>query len=149
MLDTKIPPPIVAIFIGVCIYFSRDWLPSFTSDHLFYAGLGCEFLAVVINLTAIFSFIKSKTTINPVKPQTATSLVTTGAFAFSRNPMYLGLLLFLFGFALQVNIVGGIPLLLLFVLYIDRFQIIPEERALAEKFGQEFQEYAENVRKWI
>lgn len=149
MLDTKIPPPIVAIFIGVCIYFSRDWLPQFESDHLFYAGFGFELLAVVINLTAIFSFIKNKTTINPVKPHTATSLVTTGVFAFSRNPMYLGLLLFLFGFALQVNIVGGIPLLFLFALYINIYQIIPEERALAEKFGQEFQEYAQNVRRWI
>ena len=149
MLDTKIPPPIIAILIGVCIYFSRGWLPQFESDYLFYAGLGCELLAVVINLTAIFSFIKNKTTINPVKLHTVTSLVTTGVFAFSRNPMYLGLLLFLFGFALQVNVVGGIPLLLLFVLYINRFQIIPEERALAEKFGDEFQEYSKKVRRWI
>lgn len=149
MLDTKIPPPIVAILIGVCIYFSRDWLPQFDSDYLFYAGLGCELLAVVINLTAIFSFIRNKTTINPVKPQTATSLVTTGAFAFSRNPMYLGLLLFLLGFALQVNVAGGIPLSFLFALYINLFQIVPEERALAEKFGQEFREYAKNVRRWI
>ena len=149
MLDAKIPPPIVAIFIGIGIYFSRDWLPQFESDYLFYAGLGCELLAVIINLTAIFSFIKNKTTINPVNPQTATSLVTTGVFAFSRNPMYLGLLLFLIGFALQVNIVGGIPLLFLFALYINMFQIIPEERALAEKFGDEFQEYSKKVRKWI
>lgn len=149
MLDTKIPPPIVAIFIGVCIYFSRDWLPQFESDYLFYVGLGCELLAVVINLTAIFSFIKNKTTINPVKPQTATSLVTTGVFAFSRNPMYLGLLLFLIGFSLQVNVVGGMPLLFLFAFYIHMFQIIPEERALAEKFGDEFQEYSKKVRRWI
>ena len=149
MLDTKIPPPIVAILIGGCIYLTRDWLPQFESDYLFYAGLGFELLAVVINLTAILSFIKNKTTINPVKPQTTTSLVTTGVFAFSRNPMYLGFLLFLIGFTLQVNIVGGIPLLFLFPLYINIFQIIPEERALAEKFGQEFQEYAENVRRWI
>ena len=149
MLDTKIPPPVVAVFIGACIYFSRDWLPQFESDYLFYAGLGCELLAVVINLTAIFSFIKSKTTINPVKPHTATSLVTSGVFAFSRNPMYLGLLLFLFGFALQVNVVGGIPLLLLFVLYMNAFQILPEERAMLEVFGDEYQEYAENVRRWI
>ena len=149
MLDTKIPPPIVAIFIGVCIYFSRDWLPSFTSDYLFYAGLGCELLAVVINLTAIFAFIKNKTTINPVKPHTATSLVTSGVFAFSRNPMYLGLLLFLFGFALQVNVVGGILLLFLFVLYMNAFQIIPEERAMLEVFGDEYQEYMKKVRRWI
>ena len=149
MLDTKIPPPIVAILFGICLYFSRDLFPQFTSDYLFYAGLGCELLAVIINLTAIFSFIKNKTTINPVKPQTATSLVTTGVFAFSRNPMYLGLLLFLIGFALQVNVVGGIPLLFLFALYINMFQIIPEERALTEKFVDEFQEYSKKVRRWI
>ena len=149
MLDTKIPPPIVAIFIGVCIYFSRDWLPQFDSDYLFYAGLGCELLAVVINLTAIFSFIKNKTTINPVKPHTATSLVTSGAFTFSRNPMYLGLLLFLFGFALQVNIIGGVPLLILFVLYLNAFQILPEERAMLEVFGDEYREYMKKVRRWI
>lgn len=149
MLDTKIPPPIVAILIGVGIYFSRNWLPQFDSDYLFYAGLACELLAVVINLTAIFSFIKNKTTINPVKPQTATSLVTTGVFAFSRNPMYLGLLLFLFGFALQVNIVGGIPLLVLFVLYLNAFQILPEERAMLEVFGDEYRVYMKKVRRWI
>ena len=148
-MDTKIPPPIVAIFIGVCIYFSRDWLPQFESDYLFYTGLGCELLAVVINLTAIFAFIKNKTTINPVKPHTATSLVTSGVFAFSRNPMYLGLLLFLFGFALQVNVVGGIPLLLLFVLYMNAFQILPEERAMLEVFGDEYREYIKRVRRWI
>ena len=149
MLDTKIPPPILAIFFGVCIYFSRDLFPQFSSGYLFYAGLGCELLAVAINLTAVFSFVRRKTTINPVKPQAATSLVTTGVFARSRNPMYLGLLLFLIGFALQVNIVGGVPLLFLFALYLNRFQILPEERALAEKFGDEFREYSKKVRKWI
>lgn len=149
VLDTKIPPPIVAIFIGVCIYFSRGWLPQFESDSLFYAGLGFELLAVVINLTAIFSFIKDKTTINPVKPHTATSLVTTGVFAFSRNPMYLGLLLFLFGFALQFNVIGGIPLLVLFVLYTHTFQILPEERAMLEIFGNEYRDYMKQVRRWL
>ncbi len=149
MLDTKIPPPIIAILIGVCIYFSRGWLPQFDSDYLFYAGLGFELLAVVINLTAILSFIKNKTTINPVKPHTATSLVTSGVFAFSRNPMYLGLLLFLFGFALQVNVIGGVPLLVLFVLYLNAFQILPEERAMLEVFGDEYREYMEKVRRWI
>ena len=149
MLNAKIPPPIVAAFIGVCIYFSRGWLPQFESNYLFYTGLGCELSAVMINLTAIFSFIKNKTTINPVKPHAATSLVTTGVFAFSRNPMYLGLLLFLFGFALQVNVVGGIPLMFLFVLYMNVFQILPEERALSQIFGEEYREYSKKVRRWI
>lgn len=149
VLDKKIPPPIVAVLVGLGIYFSRDGFPKLDADFLFYAGLGLEFLAVVVNLTAIFSFIRQKTTINPVKPQDTSVLVTTGVFAWSRNPMYLGLLLFLAGFSLQVNLVGGIPLLFLFVLYVNRFQILPEERALEEKFGQEFREYAENVRKWI
>lgn len=149
MLDTKIPPPIVAIFIGAGIYFSRDWLPQFDSDYLFYAGLACELLAVAINLTAILAFIKNKTTINPVKPHTATSLVTAGAFACSRNPMYLGLLLFLLGFALQVNIIGGVPLLILFVLYLNVFQILPEERAMLDVFGDEYRAYMKKVRRWI
>ncbi len=148
-LDTKIPPPIIAVLVGVGTYFSRDWLPHVESDTLFYGGLGCELLAVVINLTAIASFIKHKTTINPVKPHAATALVTTGMFAFSRNPMYLGLLLFLFGFALQVNPVGGVLLLALFVLYINAFQVLPEERAMLDEFGDEYREYMRNVRRWI
>ena len=148
-LDTKVPPPIVGVLIGVGIYFSGDWLPRFKSDGLFYAGLGFELLAVVINLAAIISFVRNKTTINPVKPQNATKLVTGGVFARTRNPMYLGLLLFLFGFTLQVNIVGGIPLLVLFVLYITAFQIIPEERAMLDVFGDEYREYMKKVRRWI
>ena len=63
--------------------------------------------------------------------------------------MYLGMLLFLIGFALQVNIVGGIPLIFLFGLYINVFQILPEERAMLEIFGDEYQEYMKKVRKWI
>lgn len=149
MLDTRIPPPILALFTGVCIYFSRGWLPRFESDALFYAGLGCELLAVVVSLSAIFAFVRNGTTINPVKRRAATSLVTTGVFALSRNPMYLGLLLFLFGFSLQVNAAGGIPLLFLFVLYLNRFQIVPEERDLLAVFGEEYEEYMKKARRWI
>ena len=63
--------------------------------------------------------------------------------------MYLGMSLFLTGFALQVNVVGGIPLALLFALYLNAFQILPEERALSEKFGEEYREYSRRVRRWI
>lgn len=149
MLDTRIPPPVLAVVIGVGIYFSRGWLPPFESGLLFYAGLGCELLAVAVSLTAISAFVRSRTTINPVKRRAATSLVTTGVFAFSRNPMYLGLLLFLFGFSLQVNVAGGLPLLFLFALYLNRFQIVPEERDLRAVFGKEYEDYMKKTRRWI
>ncbi len=95
------------------------------------------------------SFRKARTTVNPLKPQAATSLVTTGIYAVTRNPMYLGMVLVLIGWAgflaSPISVMGPV----LFWLYIDRFQIQPEERAMSALFGSSFAEYSARVRRWI
>ncbi len=149
MPNPRIPPPVVAILLGGGAYFSRGFFPKFDHDLLFYAGLGFELLGATITISSALAFAKWKTTMNPLKPREASSLITGGTFALSRNPMYLGMLLFLIGPALQFNPVGGIPMAFLFALYMNAFQIPPEESALSEIFGEEYREYAKKVRRWI
>ena len=93
--------------------------------------------------------IKKLTTITPLKPSNATKLITDGIYKFSRNPMYLGLLLVLVGISIILNLTGGFFFIILFILYINLFQIIPEENAMVDLFKDEFLEYKKNVRRWI
>ena len=85
----------------------------------------------------------------PLKPSKATKLIVSGVYKFSRNPMYLGLLLVLSGVSTILNPIGGLFLIPLFILYLNFFQIIPEENAMINLFKDEFLEYKENVRRWI
>ena len=95
------------------------------------------------------TFARAKTTVNPTKPETSSSLVSWGVYRVTRNPMYLGLLLVLTGWSIHLS--NPLPFLFLpvFVLYINRFQIAPEERALSSLFGGEFTAYRSRVRRWI
>jgi protein-S-isoprenylcysteine O-methyltransferase Ste14 len=105
--------------------------------------------AATIGLRAVWSFRRARTTVNPLSPHTCTVLVTTGVFRFSRNPMYLALLLVLLGWGLFLANGFAVLLALAFVAYMNRFQIGPEERALQQVFGQAFAEYRRRVRRWI
>tara|TARA_B100000925_G_C21925283_1_gene437760 strand:- start:139 stop:585 length:447 start_codon:yes stop_codon:yes gene_type:complete len=148
-MSNKIPPPIVTLFFGWCIYFSRDyflnlniqWL-SMLSFTFFIAGLIALFLAIRL-------FKNKETTVNPIKIETASSLVTSGIFNYSRNPMYLGMALLLIGLSLKFNLIGGFIFTTLFILFITYFQIRPEEKAMHKIFGDEFLNYKENVRMWL
>ena len=98
---------------------------------------------------AVQSFKKHKTTINPLSPNKASSLVNSGIFSYTRNPMYLGMLLILLSISFKFNIAGGIFISFLFKIYITRFQIIPEEVAMTKLFGEEFIAYKKQTRRWI
>jgi protein-S-isoprenylcysteine O-methyltransferase Ste14 len=84
-----------------------------------------------------------------MKPEIASSLVTSGAYRFTRNPMYLGLCLLLVAWALFLSSLLAFVGPLLFILYMNRFQIAPEETALSTIFGEEFANYKAKVRRWI
>jgi protein-S-isoprenylcysteine O-methyltransferase Ste14 len=94
-------------------------------------------------------FKKQSTTVNPIKIENASSLVTSGVFKYSRNPMYLGMALILFGLALMFNLIGGIIFTLLFTIYITKFQIRPEEEVMERFFKEDFLKYKQNVRMWL
>ena len=109
---------------------------------LFLFGFGILF-------TAARSFKEHNTTINPIKIETASSLVVSGIFNYSRNPMYLGMALILLGLSLKFNLIGGLIFTTLFILFITNFQIKPEEKAMQKIFGEEFLSYKNRVRRWL
>ena len=105
-------------------------------------------VGLTICLAGVWSFHRAHTTVNPLHPERASALVESGIYRYTRNPMYLGFVLILLAWALLL----GSPVAILgvpgFILYMNRFQIVPEERALAALFGTAFSRYCERVRRW-
>lgn len=153
-LELKVPPPVVALCLALLMWLVASAVPvapPFDLSIGLRASLAVA-LAVIgqgISIAGIVSFRHARTTINPLKPGAASALVRDGVFRFTRNPMYLGLLLTLVGWAVWLWSPAALLFLPVFVLYIDRFQISPEERALATLFGAEFAGYRTRVRKWL
>jgi protein-S-isoprenylcysteine O-methyltransferase Ste14 len=104
---------------------------------------------LAINIAGVVAVRKSQTTLNPLRPESTTALVSTGLFGISRNPMYLGMLIVLLGWAVYLSSPLALIGPVVFVLYINRFQIVPEERALSSLFGASFSEYKSKVRRWV
>ncbi|MSV35415.1 MAG: isoprenylcysteine carboxylmethyltransferase family protein [Bryobacterales bacterium] len=109
----------------------------------------CAAVGVLIAVSGALTFRRAGTTVNPMKPDKATSLVTSGVFAHTRNPMYLGLLIGLTGWSIYLSNAVAFLFLPAFVAYINRFQIAPEEKVLASLFGKEFADYKSRVRRWL
>jgi protein-S-isoprenylcysteine O-methyltransferase Ste14 len=150
-LELKIPPPVVALLIGAAMWFASRFgpvlelpLPVRTAALVVFGLLGGA-TAFAGNM----AFRRAKTTVNPFRPQNATALVTSGIYRFTRNPMYLGLTLLLLGWALFLCSAWALAGPVLFVLYVGRFQIKPEEKILSAKFGAAYSEYVSRVRRWL
>lgn len=148
-MNTKIPPPIVTATFGLIIYFSKSFSPVYSFENSNMISVIFLLFGLGIFSIAVQSFKKHKTTINPLSPDKASSLVNSGIFSYSRNPMYLGMLLILLSVSFKFNISGGLFISFLFKIYITRFQIIPEEKAMAKLFGEEFITYKNQTRRWI
>jgi protein-S-isoprenylcysteine O-methyltransferase Ste14 len=150
-LETKIPAPVVAIAAGAImkLYAHTSKVPIDASPLLGEIGIRLAQLSAVIALLAFASFRLARTTINPLDPSRASALVTGGIFRITRNPMYLSLLLLLIAYALRLG--SWVEWLgpALFATYVTRFQIIPEERILAAKFGAALLAYKSRTRRWI
>ena len=151
-MHLRIPPPIVALIGILLIFLSKDYiLILYLHPHL-QNTLSLLFLIIgfVIIFSATKEFRKSETTVNPMKPETSTCLVTLGIFKYSRNPMYLGLTSILlascFYFSSFLGVILYVPL---FIFYITVFQIIPEEEAMKNLFNDEYLDYCSKVRRWI
>jgi protein-S-isoprenylcysteine O-methyltransferase Ste14 len=148
-MQNKIPPPIVTLFFGICIYFSRDYFFSYEYKFLDILSYTFFLIGLWILISAVNSFKKQSTTVNPIKIENASSLVTSGVFEYSRNPMYLGMALILLGLAFMFNVIGGIIFTILFTIFITKFQIRPEEEVMQRLFGEDFLKYKKNVRMWV
>ncbi len=112
-------------------------------------ALGLAAVGVGVAGAGVVSFRRAKTTVNPLKPETASSLVVSGIYRVSRNPMYLGALIVLVGWAVLLANVLAFIAAATFVLYLNRFQIVPEENALTAHFGPAFSGYCAKVRRWL
>ena len=148
-MNNKIPPPIVTLTFGLFIYFSRPFFPEFNNELLSIVSGLSLLIGIGVLVSAVASFRKQKTTVNPLDIEKASSLVISGVFKYSRNPMYLGMVFILLSIALKFNLIGGIILTLLFALFITRFQIIPEEAVMEKLFKEEFDSYKKETRRWL
>jgi protein-S-isoprenylcysteine O-methyltransferase Ste14 len=150
-LELRFPPPLVGITIAAVIWVAASLPPIWPPSSLVHlsAGVILLMIGIVISLSAVVSFRRAQTTVNPLRPENSTSLVTTGIFARTRNPMYLGMLIALLAWAVYLAFAPALIGPVAFGLYITRFQIIPEERAMRSLFGSAFSEYSQSVRRWI
>ncbi|MFL6582472.1 MAG: methyltransferase family protein [Burkholderiales bacterium] len=150
-LELKVPPPVVALCLAMLMWLTTRVIGPIEVPQMLRLGAALTFACVGLGLelAGVISFVQAKTTVNPLKPARASSLVSTGIYRVTRNPMYLGLLLMLLGWAtFLANGLAYLPAPL-FVLYINRFQIGPEERMLLQKFGAGFSAYKARVRRWL
>lgn len=150
-LQLKIPPAIVTLIIAAGMWWIDEYLVFGWTEFNMPVWVSTIFLGIggVFGGMGLVEFFKESTSIDPHKPQKASNLVTTGIYSISRNPMYMGLLSILAGYGLYLGNVLSIVLIPLFVGYMNRFQIKPEEKVMEEKFGQEYRKYKSEVRRWL
>jgi protein-S-isoprenylcysteine O-methyltransferase Ste14 len=149
-LELKVPPPLVALVTGLLMWWAAKLVPPLALPGVARIAVAVVFAGVGVGLamSGVLTFRRAKTTVNPTTPAAASALVRTGVFRFTRNPMYLGLLLCLVAWAIFLSSVLALLIAPLFVVYMNRFQIAPEERALAALFGDSFAAYKRDVRRW-
>jgi protein-S-isoprenylcysteine O-methyltransferase Ste14 len=147
----RIPPPILALIAGLLMSVLTRRLPLGRFIPVAWARLGLFPIAVGVVITAIafISLLRVRTTLNPLDPSKATHLVTEGVFSVTRNPMYLGLLLVLIGWAVRLGTASPWLIVPLFWVMMTYGQIIREERALARLFGERYAAYRLEVSRWL
>lgn len=151
VLERKIPPVALFVLFVVAInHISHEFIRFTINLPLnLVVFLVCFVVAGFVGIAGVYEFRRAQTTVNPVKVDTASTVVDSGIFAYTRNPMYLGLFLLLFGFAYWQQNLLSIAFSFTFILYMNRFQILPEERALESLFGASYLDYKQRVRRWI
>jgi len=150
-LEARIPPPALAAAIAGAMWATSRLAPLLQIPGALRLGTAAAVLLVGIGFSVggVLAFRRARTTLNPTKPEQASSLVRSGVYRVTRNPMYVGLLCVLVAWAVFLSSAWALLGPLIFVLYIGRFQIAPEERALAKLFGSEFADYQAKVRRWL
>ena len=150
-LELKIPPAVVTLLCMAAMVWISRLTPSLARPFpgRIAAAIGLAALGAGLGLAGVAAFCGSRTTVNPHRPTAVSALVVRGVYRVTRNPMYLGLLLMLLALAAYLAHPLACAALPIFVPYMNRFQILPEERALRAKFGEAFADYAKSVRRWI
>ncbi|WGE52141.1 isoprenylcysteine carboxylmethyltransferase family protein [Actinobacillus equuli subsp. haemolyticus] len=145
-MELKLPPPLLFAFCLLLIYLlprgEHYPLPQWLG--FLFAGFG-----IAVSIAGLYALQQAKTTISPLAPQQSSLLVTSGIYRFSRNPMYLGLMFLLIAWAVWLNRYFASLVIIGFVYYLNWFQIKPEEQYLQQKFGEDFTQYCQQVRRWL
>lgn len=150
-LETLVPPPVYT-FSFIVLTYVVDTFVRFghvNSTIIHHIGLMFIVIAFLYGISAVRSFFRSHTTADPTRPERTTSLVTSGVYRYTRNPMYVAMATLLTGYSLALGNILTLMFPIFFVMIITRFQIIPEERVMVEKFNQEYQTYKNKVRRWL
>lgn len=142
------PPVLLLIHIGAAWLLGRFILLPVAVSPLFRnIGLGMTGIGILLGILAFFSFMKARTTLDP--HGSVKTVVSTGIYRITRNPIYLGMVFMLIGFPLAFGNVWGIPLAPVFILLMNKLVIEPEEAYLEQKFGEEYTGYKRRVRRWL
>ena len=147
-LNTKIPPPIVTLLCIGIIYLFENQI-EYSEPDLKAVGIIFLILGLIIIFSAVLKFIKTKTTVDPTRPHKTSNLVISGIYKITRNPMYLGMLFLIMAYAIYNNNVMGCIIIPIFIFYINKFQIEPEEIEMRKKFGESFENYCKKVNRWL
>jgi protein-S-isoprenylcysteine O-methyltransferase Ste14 len=150
-LELKIPPLALMLIIALFMWLSAPYFPSIvlaepTRFGIFIATI---LLAIILILSGAYCFKKANTTVNPTKPESSSTLVTYGIYQYTRNPMYVGFACVLVGWAFFLTSPYLLIWLLVFIAYMNSFQIKPEESMLTSLFSQDFIDYKKQVRRWL
>ena len=145
----KIPPPLLVLILVVSNYFSSKKIDLILFPNQEITSIIIFLIGMLILINPIFKFIKSKTTIDPIKFKKVNKLITSGIYRYSRNPMYLGLLMLVTSTSIFYLNIFSITTPFFFYYWINKFQIKREEIFLTEKFGNEYLLYKTKTRRWI
>lgn len=150
-LELKIPPLVLVAVLALVMWFAAAYTPGWPGAEPLQTWLPRILLAAGALLMAMgaVAFRRHRTTVDPTRPDDASALVTSGVYRVTRNPMYLGMLLVLLAWGVALKSPVALLVVAGFVLYMNRFQITPEERALRNRFGEAFDDYCRSVRRWL
>ena len=149
--ELRIPPLAVTAAVVAAMVVTVPWLPALGAAWPGSTAVAAVVAVVgaLLAILGVYEFRRARTTVNPLTPDNARRVVKGGVFRYSRNPMYLGMALLLLALALYQSHVLSFAWVAGYVTYLNRFQILPEERALEARFGDEYRAYARAVRRWI
>ncbi|PSW00318.1 MULTISPECIES: methyltransferase family protein [Photobacterium] len=149
MLSLKIPPPVLAAIALLMMYGCGLFIPVWQFEPVWSVAILLVVIALVIGSLSMSVFARINTTLSPFTPQATTQLVTTGIYQYSRNPMYLSLLLLLIAAVFIGGELSAAIAVIAFMLTVNQLQIKPEEKVLLQLFGNDYRRYCQQVRRWL
>jgi len=151
LIENRIPPPIVMLLCAVFMVGTSQVTVSYEINYQLKISIISPLIisGMLFCIAGVVSFKLAKTTTNPLRPEAASSLVVSGIYKYTRNPMYLGFVLFLLAWSVYLASIFSVVGVVAFICYMNQFQIKPEEAALNKVFGYEFERYQSKVRRWL